>query len=95
MSRSATWPFALSLILLLGVKVPVGDAFAASPRLVEFEGAAQPLGGLQERLARERGEVPKDILGALLQAFLAKPDGDGPMVDISPCWIVLGNSPTY
>jgi poly(3-hydroxybutyrate) depolymerase len=82
MSRSATWPFALSLILLLGVDAPVGDAFAASPRLVEFEGAAQPLGGLQERLARERGEIPKDIPGDLLQAFLSKPDGDGPFAAV-------------
>jgi dienelactone hydrolase len=55
-----------------------GNAFAASPKLVEFEGATQPLGSLQQRLARERGEVPKPIPGDHLQGFLAKPEGDGP-----------------
>jgi hypothetical protein len=82
MSRSATWSFALSLILMLRVDVLSGNAFAASPMLVEFEGAAQPLGGLQERLARERGDVPKDIPGDRLQAFLTKPDGNGPFAAV-------------
>src|SRR5262245_18753616 len=82
MSRSTMWSCARSLILLLGVGVLGGNAFAASPRLVEFQGAAQPLGSLQERLARERGEVPKDISGDQLQAFLAKPDGNGPFAAV-------------
>jgi dienelactone hydrolase len=60
------------------VEVLDGDALAASPALVEFEGASQPLGSLQQRLARERGEVPKDIPGDRLRGFLAKPDGNGP-----------------
>jgi len=55
-----------------------GDAFAASPRLVEFDSAPQPHGSLQPRLARERGEVPKDIPGDRLRGFLAQPQGDGP-----------------
>src|SRR5262245_53585082 len=79
MSRSATWSVVFSVILFLELG---GNAFAASPSLVEFQGAAQPLGDLQERLARERGEVSKDIPGDLLQAFLAKPDGNGPFAAV-------------
>jgi len=82
MSRSATWSFALSLILLLRGDVLGGHAFAGSLMRVEFQGAAQPLGSLQERLARERGDVPKDIPGDRLQAFLAKPDGNGPFAAV-------------
>ena len=65
-------------MLCCGVQVLGGDAFAASSTLVEFEGASQPLGSLQQRLARERGEAPKDIPGDRLRGFLAKPDGNGP-----------------
>src|SRR5262245_52851568 len=82
MSRSTMWSCVRSLILLLGAGVLGGNAFAASPRLVELQGAAQPLGRLQERPARERGEVPKDISGDQLQAFLAKPDGNGPFAAV-------------
>jgi dienelactone hydrolase len=82
MSQSATWSFALSLILLLSADAPGEIAFAASPRRVEFQGAAQPLGDLQQRLARERGEAPKDIPGDQLQAFLAKPEGNGPFAAV-------------
>src|SRR5262245_31520189 len=34
---------------------------ATSPKLVELEGAAEALDSLQQRLARERGDVLKDI----------------------------------
>jgi hypothetical protein len=44
---------------------------------VEFESAAQPLGSLQQRLARERGEVLKDIPGDRVVAYLTKPHGNG------------------
>jgi dienelactone hydrolase len=65
-------------MLCCAVGVLGGDALAASPTLVEFEGASHPLGTLQQRLARERGEIPKDIPGDRLQGYLAKPDGNGP-----------------
>jgi poly(3-hydroxybutyrate) depolymerase len=82
MSRSATWSFALSLILSMRVDALGRDAFTESPRLVEFQGAAQALGSLQERLVRERGEALKDIPGERLQAFLTKPDGNGPFAAV-------------
>src|SRR5215831_21122443 len=78
MFRSATCSSVIALMLCCGVQVLGGDAFAASSTLVEFEGASQPLGSLQQRLARERGEAPKDIPGDRLRGFLAKPDGNGP-----------------
>jgi dienelactone hydrolase len=78
MFRSATCSTVIALMLCYAVEVFGGDALAASPTLVEFEGASQPLGSLQQRLARERGEVPKDIPGDRLRGFLAKPDGNGP-----------------
>jgi dienelactone hydrolase len=82
MPRSATWSFALFFIFMLRVEVLGGSAVAASLRLVQFEGAAQPLGSLQRRLASERGEVPKDIPGDRLQGILAKPDGNGPFAAV-------------
>src|SRR5258705_9833752 len=45
----------------LGPACRCQDAFGSSLDRVEFEGAPQPLGSLQLRLARERGDVPKDI----------------------------------
>jgi hypothetical protein len=78
MLRSAACSTVIALMLYCGVEVLGGDALAVSPTLVELEGASQPLGSLQQRLARERGEVPKDIPGERLRGFLAKPDGNGP-----------------
>jgi dienelactone hydrolase len=78
MFPSATYSNVIALIVCCAVEVLGGDAFSASPTLVEFQGASQPLGSLQQRLARERGEAPKDIPGDRLRGFLAKPDGNGP-----------------
>jgi dienelactone hydrolase len=55
---------------------------AATPscavELVKFESAPQPLGDLQQKQARQRGEEPKPIPGDMIEGYLAKPDGDGP-----------------
>lgn len=78
MFRSVVRPAAIALMLWYMARVPIADAFGASLALVEFEGASQPLGSLQQRLARERGEAPKDIPGDRVQGYLAKPEGKGP-----------------
>src|SRR5262245_32747579 len=78
MSRSAGCLVAIAFALCSSIVGICGDAFAASPKLVDFEAAAQPLDPLQERLARERGKIPKAIRGDRLRGFLAKPEGDGP-----------------
>jgi len=63
---------------------PAGPASPAFEK-VEFDSAARPLGKLQERLARQRGEDPKPTPGIHLQAYLAKPEGSGPF----PAVVVL------
>src|SRR5215813_3081446 len=73
---------AIILMLCCVVHILGGDALAASPTIVEFEGAAQPLGGLQQRLARERGEAQDNIPGDRLRGFLAKPGGNGPFAAV-------------
>src|SRR5215470_11498320 len=78
MFRPATCSTVIAVMLWSAVRVLGGNALAVTPAVVEFEGASQPLGGLQRRLARERGENPKDIPGDRLRGFLAKPDGNGP-----------------
>jgi dienelactone hydrolase len=78
MSRSAGCSVVIAFALCSSVVAVCGDTFAASPKLVEFEGAAQPPDQLQERLALERGKIPKTIRGDRLRGFLAKPEGDGP-----------------
>jgi dienelactone hydrolase len=45
---------------------------------VEFASASRPLGQLQERRARERGEDPKPTPGDRIQAYLTRPEGQGP-----------------
>jgi len=85
-SRGATVCLAaLAIVLFCAADARCGNVFAASPKLVEFERAAQALDSLQQRLARERGEVPKNIPGDWLRGFLAKPAGDGPF----PAIVVL------
>jgi dienelactone hydrolase len=58
----------------------VGHAVAGNPliELVHFESAPQPLGDLQQKQARERGEDPKPIAGDMIEGYLAKPEGKGP-----------------
>ena len=59
---------------------PSGPPSSATSVLekVEFESASRPLGKLQERRARERGEEPKPTPGDRIEAYLAKPEGNGP-----------------
>jgi dienelactone hydrolase len=78
MSRSVTRSFALFSVLFLSSNLLCGNAFARSPMLVEFQGAAQPLGSLQQRTSSEGEEVPKHIPGDRIQGFFAKPEGSGP-----------------
>ena len=44
---------AITLMLCCVVEVLGGDALAVSPAIVEFDGAAEPLGGLQLRHTRD------------------------------------------
>jgi len=78
MSRSRPFSAITALMLCCAVGALCGDACASSPKLVEFEPAAQPLGSPQERPAHEDGQAPKSVAGDRLRGFLAKPDGDGP-----------------
>jgi dienelactone hydrolase len=55
---------------------PVTGAFITER--VSFEGAARPLGRLQERRARERGEDPKPTPGERIEGYLTMPEGNGP-----------------
>jgi len=50
---------------------------AGAREIVRFEGAAYRLGELQQRIARERGEVSAPPRTSLI-GYLSKPDGDGP-----------------
>ena len=50
MFRSVVRPAAIALMLWYMAGVPIADAFGASLELVEFEGASQPIGSLQQRL---------------------------------------------
>ena len=54
---------------------PVAGAF--NTEKVAFESASRPLGRLQERRARERGEDPKPTPGERIEAYLTKPEGNG------------------
>jgi dienelactone hydrolase len=74
MPRPTACSAAIALMLWCALGVPCGHTFTASPKLVEFEGAAQALDSPSQRLARER----KEIAGDRLRGFLAKPEGDGP-----------------
>ena len=78
MLRSVVRPAVIALMLSYMARVSIGDALGASLELVEFQGASQPLGTLQQRFARERGEIPKDIPGHRVHGYLAKPEGNGP-----------------
>src|SRR5215831_6300861 len=67
---------AIALMVCCAADAKRGNAFAASPQLVEFEGAPQALGSSQRQPGQVRGEVPK--AGDRLRGFLSKPEGDGP-----------------
>jgi dienelactone hydrolase len=68
----------------LGVAVFVAylstNAATLAGELVRFESAPVHVGQLQQRLARERGEAPK--AADTIEAYLTKPEGDGPFAAI-------------
>ncbi len=72
----------LRFILLATFTAMLGTSAAAADKItievVRFESAAQPLGDLQQKQARERGEEPKPIPGDMIRGYLAKPEGNGP-----------------
>src|SRR5262245_8293046 len=77
--RSTVCSGAIALMLCCAEQAKSGNAFAASPRLVEFEAAPQALNSSHQQPGRERREVRKDVPGGdRLRGFLAKPEGDGP-----------------
>jgi dienelactone hydrolase len=55
---------------------PVTGAFITEK--VAFDSASRPLGRLQERRARERGEDPTPTPGDRIEAYLTRPEGNGP-----------------
>ena len=54
---------------------PVTGAFITEK--ISFESASRPLGRLQARRARERGEDPKPTPGDRIEAYLTRPEGNG------------------
>jgi dienelactone hydrolase len=70
-----------SMLLLAAAVSGQSSAIAGesgSIELVRFESAPQPLGDLQQKQARARGEEPRPIPGDMIQGYLARPEGDGP-----------------
>lgn len=70
MTRVALVTLALALLLSANV--------ARADERVAFESAQYLVGGLQQRLARERGLRINHHLGQQITAYLARPAGDGP-----------------
>jgi dienelactone hydrolase len=71
------------IVLTLLAAIPGASSAAAQQSAlkverVRFESAPQPLGNLQQKQARERGEQPKPIRGDMLEGYLARPEGEGP-----------------
>jgi dienelactone hydrolase len=74
--------FKVILLTLLAATLGASSVAAQNAALkverVQFESASQPLGDLQQKQARERGEEPKPIRGDMIEGYLAKPEGEGP-----------------
>ncbi len=51
---------------------------AAADELVRFDTTPYIMGQIQQRQARERGEMPANVPGATIEAYLSKPEGSGP-----------------
>jgi dienelactone hydrolase len=62
---------------------------------VQFESAAQPLGDLQQKQAREHGDEPMPIRGDMIEGYLAKPEGNGPFPAIVHLHGCGGLSPAF
>ena len=68
---------ALSLLAVtLGTTNAPADGLAVDH--VRFESAAEQIGPLQQKQARERGEVLKPVPGDVIDGYLARPEGNGP-----------------
>lgn len=69
-----------ALLLATGAfaQAPRPDPAGATVEKVDVQAAARPLGGLLARKMRERGEEPKPTPGSRIEAYLARPRGDGP-----------------
>jgi dienelactone hydrolase len=63
----------LTLTVLIAFTAP-----AAADEAVQFETARYHVGPLQQRLARERGEIVQRLPATMLTGYLAKPAGNGP-----------------
>jgi dienelactone hydrolase len=63
----------LSAVLLMPLILP-----QAAAETVRFRGASIMPTPLQERLARERGQLVREVLGAEITGELYRPPGDGP-----------------
>lgn len=53
-------------------------ATISADELVKFDSAAYIVGKLQQRLARERGEIPTVAPATTIEGYLSKPNGSGP-----------------
>lgn len=67
--------FALSALSLTALLIA---PTAAAEERVSFDSARYIVGHLQQRMARERGEAPRERAATPLLGYLSKPDGVGP-----------------
>ena len=58
------------------------QATVSADESVKFDSAAYLVGGLQQRLARERGEMPTGAPATTIEGYLSKPDGSGPFAAV-------------
>jgi dienelactone hydrolase len=65
----------LILTILATFDVPSN---ASAGDLVKFDSAPFIMGQIQQRQARERGEMPSNVPDATIEGYLSKPDGSGP-----------------
>jgi dienelactone hydrolase len=65
-----------SAVIIVIIVVSTGRA--AADEVVHFDSARYHVGEVQQRLARERGEVLKRMPAQMLTGYLSRPDGEGP-----------------
>lgn len=75
--RSFVW---LALMAMIGA-LCLCPIDTSAEELVTFKSAPYSLGLIQQRLARERGETPKETR-EMIDGYLSKPDGDGPFAAV-------------
>jgi dienelactone hydrolase len=69
----------MSMIRAIAVLLGIAVAHVArADDLVRFESARYRVGELQQRLARERGETIERKPATIIEAYLSRPEGDGP-----------------